>query len=255
MELGALDPNDFTDAAQAEMDKRLFVKFEMRPWKDKQRSIEAGRPIFVDREYIDIRTPGTRDSVCRPARERDKQRFAAHYQAFRNRVAMPTEGTPLAEWPHVQRSTVEELAFLNIKTVEDLAHVADGAGVNFKGLLNLKRQAAEWLEMAKDDAPLLKLNAELEQRDAKLAAQQDLIEKMGRRLEQLEAQAAQLGAVAHSVAEPEPVNGEEVFHVEHSDPIVTAPEPEPVLSPTLDTAIKRRRRRRRNTAPAVAAKD
>lgn len=169
------DPDDFTAARQRELDKNLLVKFEYKPLQDKKASLAEGRPIFKDTLYIDIRTPGDRDGIRRPATERDIQRFSQHYELFMKRVgdADQVEGTPLTEWPQIGRSTVEELAFFHIKTVEQLANVSDSNAQNMRGVAMLKQKAREWLEANKGKAELeaqnAALQAELKVRDDRLA--------------------------------------------------------------------------------------
>lgn len=171
------DPDDFSLNNESHMDAQLYVKFFMKEREDKERTLAEGRPIYVDREYIEIRVPGKRDAqACRPATHRDKQRFPRHYEAFKKRVEMPEEGTPLAEWPQISRSQVEELAFMNVKTVEQLANMSDGNIGQFQGGQILKHRAREWL----DAANATKLVAENE---ALLARVRDLETKLNSFLE------------------------------------------------------------------------
>lgn len=238
MELGSVNYEDFTSSAQSEMDKRLLVKFFIKPLQDKTASIAAGRPIFRDREYIKIGVPGTKDSVARPAREQDKYRFSRHYEAFKKRIEIPLQGTPLTEWPVLPRSAVEEMAFLQIKTVEQLAHVADSAGDRYGGLLNWKRRAQEWLELAETDAPLQKLAAEVEAKEITLAAQQATIDALTQRLDDLEAKQAQVAAPPPE-STPTSLQDELIAAIAESVP---PPEHEP---PPVPETIKRRRGRPR----------
>lgn len=157
-----------------EGDNALLVKFEVRPKEDKTASREQGRPIFKDVEYVDIRTPGSRNGhICRPATLADKQRFSRQYDAFKRRVEAPVEGTPLAEWTVITRSRVEELQYFNLKTVEQLANMRDSDAGRIMGGLGLKQQAKEWLEQ--NDAEAVKRvvseNAELKAEVAELKEQ------------------------------------------------------------------------------------
>jgi len=133
-------------------------------------------------EYIDIKIPGNRNSgVCRPAKPRDIQRFPRHYQAFKNRVEGEEdkiEGTLLAEWPVVTRSMVEELAFYNVKTVEQLANMSDSNSQQFMGMTSLKIKAQQWLDAAKEQKAATELQSELDKRDEQIAAMQAQIEEL-----------------------------------------------------------------------------
>ena len=121
MAIADFNHEDFQSTQQQEQDSTLLVKFYIKAVADKTATAEQGRPIFREREYIDIRIPGSRDGAARPATFRDQQRFPKHYQAFKQRIDQPSEGTPLVEWGMISRSQAEELAFKNIKTVEQLA--------------------------------------------------------------------------------------------------------------------------------------
>lgn len=165
METYETDHTVFT-REQNEADKALLVRFFTKSVQDNARSAQEGRPIFRDKEYIEIRFPGNRtDAVARPATSKDKQRFPAHYKAFKERVAMPEVGTPLGEWPVISRSQAEELAFYNVKTVEQLASVSDSQGQKFMGFNGLRQKAKEFLELSKGVVEASQLRDELKQRD------------------------------------------------------------------------------------------
>lgn len=165
-------------------DDTLLVKFFVKAVKDEAKSLEEGRPVFKDVEYIDIRVPGQRDSMaCRPASARDIERFPRHYHAFKERTELPQEGTPLSEWPAISRSQAEELSFYNVKTVEQLAELSDTHASQFMGIQALKRQAKDWLEVAKEQAAANNLRKELEQRDEMIASLQEQINELTALLE------------------------------------------------------------------------
>ena len=167
-------------------DEQLLVKFFIKPVKNAKKSLDEGRPIFDDIECIDIRVAGSRNGhVCRPARFNDKNRFPKHYAAFKNRSEAPLEGTPLIEWAVVTRSQAEELAFFNVKTVEQLAHMADTQAQKFMGINSLRQKAKDWLKEAKENAPALKLAEELRVRDEQFKELQAKFDRMVETLEEL----------------------------------------------------------------------
>lgn len=147
-------------------DDTLYVKFFIDAVQDTTASQEAGRPIFKDVEWIDIRAPGSRDHMSRPVRPGDAERFPKHYAAFKARVGNEQKeiGTPLSTWAHagMTRSLVEELKFFNIRTVEQLASVNDSAGGQLMGFHTLKTAAKAYMETAKVNAPLISLQLKLE---------------------------------------------------------------------------------------------
>lgn len=153
MQTADFNHQDFEPNAQSKLDEQLLVKFFIKQKQDKAASLEEGRPIFKDVEYIDIKVPGNRSGgACRPANFQDKQRFPRHYAAFQQRKEMPLEGTPLGEWPLMSRSQVEELSFHNVKTVEQLIQMSDGLASQFMGMNGLKQKAKMWLEQSEDTA-------------------------------------------------------------------------------------------------------
>jgi hypothetical protein len=170
MAFAEFNHEDFEQSRQAEQDEKLLVKFFQKAMQDTAKSAEQGRPVFKDVEYIDIQVPGQRGSgVKRKASYRDKQRFPKHYAAFQQRVELPQEGTPLAEWGMITRSLAEELSFQNIKTVEHLANLSDSIASGFMGGYTLKGKANAWLDRAKADVTLEHLEGELAKRDAQIA--------------------------------------------------------------------------------------
>ena len=226
MQVAEFDTDNFEARHQSAEDRKLLVKFFIKPREDRQATLKAGRPVFKDVEYIDIKIPGSRNTgVSRPASPKDKQRFHEHYQAFKGRMEAPSEGTPLTEWPLITRSMCENLAFIHIKTVENLADVADNHISQFMGGLNMKQKAADWLEVAADEAPMLELKQQLAERDERIS-------KMERQLEQLLA--------AQTVEAPKDLAPPVVLEIAPS--IAAAPEPEVEVS---DTAIVPRRRRKK----------
>lgn len=169
MQTAGYDHNDFNKSAQSKMDESLLVKFFTRPFKDQAKSLESGRPIFTDREWIDIKAPGDREGICRPATNVDIARFPRHYEAFKTRTDSEIEeGTPLVEWSGISRSQIEELAFFNVKTVEQLLAMSDANATQFMGMGNLRREATKWLENATEHAQAEKLQAQLSKRDTEI---------------------------------------------------------------------------------------
>ena len=146
MQQAEFNHNDFADTAEA--DKSLMVKFFYKERPDSAKSEELGRPVFKEVAYIELRVAGQRDvQACRPATVADKQRFPRHFDAFERRVEAPTEGMPLSEWPQITRTQAEELAFLNVKTVEQMATVKDSNISNMMGGYGLREKAQKWLEI------------------------------------------------------------------------------------------------------------
>jgi hypothetical protein len=235
------DHTAFEHNAQSEEDKKLLVKFFVKPMEDKTASRIAGRPIFKDVELIDIKIPGDRTGgVCRPASHRDKQRFAAHYDAFKRRVELPTEGTPLTEWPLMTRSMAEELSFHNVKTVEHLSTMSDTHSGKFMGLNAMKAKALKWLEQSGEEAKVHELQQELLERDERIALQGGQIEALQKQmLDLIDAKAEPEWPAAHtpSAAAAPSLTSE----LDNQTDVVPEPEIEVADAPP----VKKRRTRRK----------
>ena len=177
-EIRDVDHTLFNEGSQNEADRVLLVKFFFKPMIDKEKSAKEQRAVYKDRLYISITIPGSREATVRVAHAGDLDRFPEHYARFKNRVEEPQEGTPLKEWPMITRSMAEELSFLNVKTVEQLAGMTDTHAGKFMSGYQLKQDAKEWLERTKKDVSEVKLQKELDQRDEVIAKMQAQIEEL-----------------------------------------------------------------------------
>ena len=167
-------------------DDKLFVKFENKPVQDKTATAEKGRPIYKEVAHISIRAAGSQNFVCRRASLADMRRFPRHFAAFEQKREMPVEGTLLSEWPLISRTMAKELEGVHVKTVEQLVNMSDQNSQNFMGINELKRKANLFLDHAAGEAPMLKMQDELDQRDQTIAQQQTTINLMMERLTALE---------------------------------------------------------------------
>jgi hypothetical protein len=153
---------------------RTKPRFHMRAVEMPFKSREAGRPIFEDREFVEIIIPGQNKSTAiEPVNEQHKDRWPEAYAAFKRGQEMPTTGTPLEEWSVLSAATVANLKGLHMRTVEDLAAAPDAALQNIgQGGHDFRRRAQAFLEQAKGSAPLEKALQEIEH----LKARNDVLE-------------------------------------------------------------------------------
>jgi hypothetical protein len=180
------DDYEMPNVDTSEADRRLVVRFSLQPRIDSRRTEEEGREVYRDVEFVTILIPGDKTlTINRPVMASDKQRFPLQYQAFKNRQGEALVGTPLSAWPLVTESQRRELDYFNIRTVEQLANVADNFASSMMGVHALKQNAQQYLASAKDAAPTLKLQKELEERDNKIEALQDQLKKLAERMESL----------------------------------------------------------------------
>lgn len=163
---------NFEDSQQDEADKRLLVRFSIVSTPCEYESIQQGRPIFKDEEVIEIMVPGSRNTITNLADDNYKRRFAKQYAHFKAKGELKESGTPLSALVWLSPAQIMELNALNCYTVEQLAGMPDQLSQKFMGHHSMKQRAQKFLDLAKEAAPLLKLQAELEVRDDTIANMQ-----------------------------------------------------------------------------------
>ena len=151
-----------------------------------EQALLAGRPLFHDREYVEIRIPGNKDEIrVRPVRETDRLNWPREYEAFKNGQTAPQTGTPLEQLPFMLKSQVEEYAFFGVRTAEQLVSMPDDLAQKFVGHQGLKHRVQAFVDAAAGAAPAEKLRTELEARDAQIALLMAQMKEQSDRLEQL----------------------------------------------------------------------
>jgi hypothetical protein len=181
-------------------DSRLQVRFYKKPVHQEQESIDAGRPIYKEFDFVHICVAGdTLTEIDTYAQNSHKQRFPIQWANYMNRQGANDEevvGTPVAEWPLVSKSQAEELRAMKFHTIESIAHASDqqlqrmgmAAGMSpyafrdkAKAFLNLATNAAQTdkreqeinalkEELAKKDLETVKMKQDT---DAKIALMQE----------------------------------------------------------------------------------
>lgn len=164
-------------------DARLVVEFYRKPVHMAFKSNEAGRAIYEEVDYIRIYTPGDKSSIIdKPITALDIQRFGDRYNKWKAGQEDAISGTPLTALPGMNPAKVEEYKYFKILTVEHLAEAADNLGQKFIGFQQDKARAKAFLEVAANNAPIEKMNEELQKRDVE-------IENLRMMVEALQAQA------------------------------------------------------------------
>lgn len=168
-------------------DKRLFVTFSQEARLDKRATVQDGINRYKNVEFITIRIPGDKTvSIHRPVVASDKVRFPLQYAAFKNSTGAAVVGTPLTMLLGITPARAKELEYFNVRTVEQLAAMPDGVGgAQMMGIQSLRQAAQAFVAAQKEQAPLLKVQAELTERDNQIAALQDTVQKQGAIVERL----------------------------------------------------------------------
>lgn len=152
-------------------DANLHVTFYKEPVLKEFESEQQGRPIYEERLLVKIHPPGEMfNIVVREATQWDFRRFPAQYAAYLNSEQHEVHGTPVDQWPALNRAQVEELKGVKFYTVEQLAAASDQqlASIGMGGM-GLRSKAQAYLAAAKDTALVQRQAAELERRDNEIA--------------------------------------------------------------------------------------
>ena len=185
-----VDTEGFTDMAfgsgQPEQNNShgLYAEFYPHAVQNTKKTLEEGRPIFEEADYIRIMVPGDKSSIIeRPIRMgntpmHDNHRFAREFALYNQGSDQALVGTPLTEWPVISRSQCKELDFFNVKTVEQLSEMPDTAVQNFAGVGKLREIAKRFIVQAKEGAPMLQMQTELGVRDEQIASMQSQIDEL-----------------------------------------------------------------------------
>ncbi len=182
------------------------LRFFEEPVKNNFQSEKHGRPLFDNMLYVEVITPGSNESIPRFEVERTycpevgkgdgpNKRIVertAYYDRFKEAVekyksedaGAVVDGTPLDQWPLIDKGTAQGYKALGIWTVEMLSGISDGNLGNLGiGGQVMREQAKQWLisrqfgvpsaQLAADKANLeqevARLTRELEARDVQIA--------------------------------------------------------------------------------------
>jgi len=161
------NPMDFESNREHEGDSKLFVVFYKATTLNDEKSLEAGRPVHDEVDLIKIVTPGQRDSVVAYATYDYQQRFPKQWAQYKANHSQVGSGTPLSEVSFLTMAQIADLKAMNVHTVEQLAGMADSQAHAFMGFQSLKARAQTYMEAAAGNAPLLKLQAQIDDLVAK----------------------------------------------------------------------------------------
>lgn len=167
------------DESRYAHDNKLYVEFFREPVLHPGKSREAGRAVYAERDFIRIHVPGDKTSVIvRQVTEQDAQRFADRYAKWKAGQAEAVSGTPLSSLPTMTPAKVEEYKFFKIVTVEQLAEANDNLGQKFMSFQADKARAKAFLEVAANNAPIERLNSELQKRDEQIESLRTMVEAL-----------------------------------------------------------------------------
>ena len=186
----SLQEADFSTTQRAmegrSADDRLMIKFELFPHPNETKSLEAGHPVYDDKEFITIIVPGDKTSIVhRPVWAQDKERFARQYAQFKQGLDQSVVGLPLKLWGGMTLGQAKEFEYFNVKTVEQLAEMSDGNGIGIQGFNGYKQRARDYIAQTKEQQPLIEMRAQLEKKDAEVAALSNSHNELAAQVQQL----------------------------------------------------------------------
>lgn len=157
-----------------------LVEFVRDAEQNNFKSAQEGRPIFEDKDFVRIMTPGdTRTTIYREASDQDKKRFPKAWGLYERGQEAVTEGTPLAEWAQITASQVRELQHVNVRTIEEFVSVSDSNIQRMgPGYAQLQKRAQQFLEASTENAAATAAARENEQLRDQMALMQEQLDAL-----------------------------------------------------------------------------
>lgn len=173
-----------------EQERPPHVEFELRPVEDREASIQAGQKIMKDQEYALIYPRGGKDKVRKivpstpvpgtfpsPDYQEFTAKFGKQYEAWKQGLEIPVEGTDLRVFPLLTPAQIENCRTFHIFTVEQLAEASEEAMKNIgMGSRNLKMTAQRWLEFGDDGGKQVSRIEDLEVKNESLMSHVEQLE-------------------------------------------------------------------------------
>lgn len=183
-----LQNGSFTRTNGANPDQsKVWPQFFTDTVVDEAASAREGRPIYREEERVKVIMPGNalHIPVFKVSQEHI-DRWPEQYKAFKEQREPAVDGTPLEEWPILNKAMVAELKHLHIRTVEEMANVSDAVLQRLgMGGRHLKEAALAFL----DDAARIALTEEqarrIQQQDAQIATLEGQVENLSQLVERL----------------------------------------------------------------------
>ena len=169
------------------MAQGLIARFFLEGVHLTAQSERAGRPIFEDREFVEIIPIGdNKTKVVKPVTDEIRQRFAEEYSVFKKGVDQTFPGTPLTQWPIMTPAVIKQFQHFNVYTVDQMAELNDIAINKIgPGTRDWVEKAKAFMAKAASTAEAQKFAVDNERLREDLARQQATIEELSRKLDEL----------------------------------------------------------------------
>lgn len=175
---------NFLPGGMQEDDRSLIPRFFVKPKLMGAKSEAAKRPIYEDREYIEIVIKGQPHGIPHhEVTDEHRRRFPIAYAAFKAGKEVPLVGTPIDMLPGMGPSQALNLKAMNLRTIEDVAAVSDENTMNRMGMgaRDLVNRCKAWVGEKSNESVALK--DELDKERAERQALEDrlaALEKAGK---------------------------------------------------------------------------
>ncbi len=226
-------------------------RFYMEAVQDPLATAREGRPIFRDEERVEIFMAGNQYNVpVRRVTDEDRDHWPREYEAFRKGIEIAPEGTPLEEWPILQRAMVMELKAMGLRVVEDIASLSDQGTQRAMGLMGLRAKAQAFLDDARHGALTEMLSKENDDLKVEIARLSKQAEEFGVRMQQMHAELMAMKNQPNAIAGTAPMNLDpvEALRMQQGMPEMRAPAQSSLAAFTNEP----QRRPRRQQAAAEA---
>lgn len=160
-----------------EDDAGLIVRFYLDKLLMGKQSRDAGREIYVDREFCEIRIKGQPKQVVNELVTPEHiQKYPVAYAHFRAKKEIPVVGTPIEQLPGVGPSMIAQLKTMSVRSIEDMAKMND-AGLQSigNGASSMQKTAKAFLDKTSERTVTLEqenaeLKRQLDNMNARMAA-------------------------------------------------------------------------------------
>jgi hypothetical protein len=154
-------------------------RFYLDPVQDDLATAREGRPMFRQMERVEMFIPGNPwTQPVHNVTDEHRARWPREYEQFRQGIDQTADGTPLEEWPVLNRAQVLELKGLQIQTIEEVATLSDAACQRAMGLRQLRMKAKAFLDDAAAIALTEQLSAEGEAHRSEIASLKRQVEEL-----------------------------------------------------------------------------
>lgn len=178
-----------------DMQPRPFVEFFEDAVLNESRSAELGHAAYDSVEMVRIVFPGDKFTQAElKVKPEHREEYAREYALFKAGQEQVPEGTPITEWPAIDKGWSQTLKAAQVFTVEQLASVDDGRlnGLGM-GARDLREKARRFVKLAEGSAPMEAQARVIEQLQAQQAIDREMIAA-------LKAQVDRLTPLAEAVA-------------------------------------------------------